>query len=521
MIRWPFRCDPVPDQWRERSHGLRLAVEQWKVLAAVTGEYIERRRSARMVWHYLRSVGLVAVIRKIRSRLAEVARNRKVAAVGVGTVLEVPVGSQWRLGERVLFFAPNHPRGPRRICIDERFAVSISECNLEAINTREEGNLSEPLTQYIGWSVFSGVPVDQAAIRVGLAKFTLWALSFDRESKNHSVGLPIANGPGERIVTSRLRTGKPSAVLFGFGNYAKAIIIPYMRRSLDLRCVHEVDPDQLVALTGSGMALDTSPEPREGENYDAWFIAGFHHTHAPLAVRALCDGSYAVVEKPLATTWEQLSALKSALHESDQGGLFGCFHKRYWRLNDWAQHDLGVASGEPVDMHSIVYEIPLPRLHWYNWPNSGSRIMSNGCHWLDYFLYMNAYCEVSDAGVWRGRGSDLAVFVRLENGATLVMSLSDTGSERLGVRELIELRAGEVTVRITDAMRYESESSVRVIRRTRVNPMDAYRRMYRDICHAIVAGNRGDTIDSLCSTELMLHLEDEIQSYRRGTVLSA
>src|SRR5690606_15981272 len=131
--------------------------------------------------------------------------------------------------------------------------------------------------------------------------------------------------------------------------------------------------------------------------------------------------------------------------------------KRYSKLNEWAFRDLGVRRGDPVDMHCIVYEIPLPRRHWYNWPNSGSRIVSNGCHWLDYFLFTNGYCAVEDAGVWPSRGRDVVIFARLENGATLAMSLTDTGSARLGVREVIELRAGNVTVRIDDGAFYFSE----------------------------------------------------------------
>lgn len=317
----------------------------------------------------------------------------------------------------------------------------------------------------------------------------------------------------ERLEATRPRhPEKPSAVLFGFGNYAKTLIVPYIRRHLDLRCVHELDPDQLRAARRWGVALDTSPEPRETEAYDAWFIAGYHHTHAPLAEKALRTGAYAVVEKPLATTWSQYESLRRVVEALDKRRLFVCFQKRYSKLNEWAFRDLGVRRGDPVDMHCIVYEIPLPRRHWYNWPNSGSRIVSNGCHWLDYFLFMNGYCAVEDAGVWPSRGRDVVIFARLENGATLAMSLTDTGSARLGVREVIELRAGNVTVRIDDGAFYFSESTTRVLRRKRINPMTAYRRMYDAICQRIASGEDGDELETLRSTELMLRLEDELRT---------
>jgi hypothetical protein len=186
-------------------------------------------------------------------------------------------------------------------------------------------------------------------------------------------------------------------------------------------------------------------------------------------------------------------------------------------LHDWARADLGIRSGDRVDMHSMVYEIPLPVLHWYNWPSSGSRLISNGCHWLDYFLFVNDYAPVVERDVRAMRDRDLAVFVGLENGAQLAMSLTETGSQRLGVRDVTDLRAGDVTVRLIDATYYEAESSSRILRRKRVNPMDAYAIMYDSICRRVAAGESGDPAESLRSTDLMLDLEEELRRKRRNS----
>jgi predicted dehydrogenase len=279
--------------------------------------------------------------------------------------------------------------------------------------------------------------------------------------------------------------------------------------------VHEIDPDQLESFASSGAALDTSPWPRRDERYDAWFIAGFHHTHAPLAIQALESGAYAVVEKPLATTNSQYEDIKKALGSVSQKRLFTGFHKRYSRINEWIRKDFGFfQSGDPVDMHCIVYEIPLPRLHWYNWPNSGSRLISNGCHWLDYYLYLNGFAAVVDAGVIALHGSDLSAWVRLDNGSQLVMSLTDSGSHRLGVREIIELRTGNKTARIIDGTYYQAESSDRMLRRRKVNPMESYARMYKTICKCILAKKDGDPSEALLSAKLMLDLEQELKRKR-------
>lgn len=499
------------DCWREPLRGLQISVASWSPLSPADDQFIVRPRNIRMVLGYARQLGPVAVLRKIRSRLAESVRNRKVAAIGAGLVLAAPEGSGWRTGDPVVFFAPNHPeRHPRVVCVDERFAVRLTDLGNGGGREGPVGGLPEELAEYVGWSPFSGVDVDTVKLGRGMTKLMPGAATVE-EVVALAPRSPV--DVKERIEATRPRRAeKPSAVLFGLGNYAKTLIVPYIRRHLDLRCVHELDPDQLHAARRWGVALDTSPEPRETEAYDAWFIAGYHHTHAPLAEKALRTGGYAVVEKPLATTWSQYESLRRVVDALDKRRLFVCFQKRYSKLNEWALQDLGVRRGDPVDMHCIVYEIPLPRRHWYNWPNSGSRIVSNGCHWLDYFLFMNGYCAVEDAGVWPSRGRDVVIFARLENGATLAMSLTDTGSARLGVREVIELRAGNVTVRIDDGAFYFSESTTRVLRRKRINPMTAYRRMYDAICQRIARGEDGDELETLRSTELMLRLEDELRT---------
>lgn len=504
------------EAWRDPERGVRLATCSLVSLNSIEDQYIERPHSLRLVWHYVCRIGPVAVLRKIRSRMTENVRNRKIAAFGVGKVLDKPQDSLLAIGQHVYFFAPNHPEGREQMTVDARFILPVEK--EVGVDRSAVPEVPPELEAYVGWSPFSGVEVMEDAVRQGLGKLAASRLVAQDCSKA---------GESQSIARERFRKGvseakhdRPSAVIFGLGNYAKTQIVPQVRRHLSLACVHEVDPDQLEPAKRWGVDLDTSPLPHGDECYDAWFISGYHHTHAEIAYRALQDNAYAVIEKPLATCWKDFAYLKKAVEGNSYSKLFSCFQKRYSQLNGWARSDLNVVLGEPVDMQAIVFEIPLPRLHWYNWPNSGSRLISNGCHWLDYFLFMNGYSAVEERLVWPSRGSDLMAFARLENGATLSLTLTDTGSSRLGVRDLIDLRAGDRTVRMTDATYYEAESSTRVLRRNRVNPMDAYGRMYESICRKIVRGDAGDDLVSLQSTELMLQLEDDLRE-RRGECLTS
>lgn len=505
-MKSPNRVTPILDSWREPASEVRIAVEAWLVQQPIT-QYVERAPDPQMVWNYLRRIGPVAVLRKIRSRLAERRRNRKVAGIGVGRIVDAPDRSGFKPGQAVTFFAPNHSPDWPRVCIDARLVLPAGEGGAP-LSERSGDRVPDLLQPFIGWTRYSGLPLDAATVGAELRRIAQGIAC----AGPNTIKAANAEVRENSVKAGHGRPGRPTAVLFGLGNYAKTQIIPHIRRQLDLAAIHEIDPDQISAAAGLGTTLDTCPWPRDGDRFDAWFIAGFHHSHASLAVQALKQGAYAIVEKPLVTTREQYAEVIAALTAAGSNRLVTCFHRRYSVLNEWARRDLQVPVGDPVDMHCLVYEIPLPPLHWYNWPNSGSRIVSNGCHWLDYFMFINGFSAVTRRHARRLRNRDFAVTVQLENGANLVMSLTDTGSQRLGVRDVVELRAGQVTVRIVDSMIYDSESTSRVLQRHRINPLDAFGRMYGDICRRVVKQEGGDSTASLASTVLMLDLEDELRA---------
>ncbi len=506
-----------PDAWLDPLSGVRIRVTGWKPLCAVEDQYIERPRSLRLLWAYLRHVGPVTVVRKVLSRRAERVRNRKVVAVGAGIVLATGRKGAFRSGDRVVFLAPNHPQAPIRNLIvnDYRFVRPLTW--LQQVMSDPGAQLADPeesVEPWKGWVPFSGVPTDEASIDETFQALAPCLRRLAANPREESVAAVSNSDAGitERIEGESSPESGVTAVIFGLGNYAKTQIVPIVKREMGLTCIHEIDPDQFVTASMKRTSLDSSPLPRADEHYDAWFISGYHHTHAPLAIEALERGAYAVVEKPVATTSGDFERLVAVLQESKESRLFTCFQKRYSKLHEWACVDLGCGRGEPVDMIASIFEIPLPRAHWYNWPVSGSRMISNGCHWLDYFMCVNGYAEVANAEIEPMRGGDLLAVVRLENDARLALYLTDTGSARLGVRELIELRHGHTTARIIDARSYEAENTSRQLRCRNVNPVAAYNRMYREICRRIRAGESGDSRESLRSTALMLRLEEQLRS---------
>ena len=304
-------------------------------------------------------------------------------------------------------------------------------------------------------------------------------------------------------------TGRKKAVLFGFGNYARTIAIPYLEPYISLQKVHEIDPALLI---GCKMKASTNPLPDDGdEKYPVWMIAGFHHTHAELAIKALQNGIIPVIEKPTATSIEHLSCFEK-LAATASIPFYQCFQKRYQVFNQYAVEDLNLKQHDPVNYKALVYEIPLHAQHWYNWPVSGSRIISNGCHWIDHFMFLNQYAPVDKADAKYLSKEEILITIKLENGANGIISISDIGSSRIGMREHIELAVKGRACTITDAMYYRSESDFGILRKTKTDKLHNLRLMYDAIGKSIASNGKGDDLNSLRSSFLAIELNKQLSN---------
>ncbi len=515
----------IEDRWQDHfldetltPGRVRIQVYLWKNLERLEGLYFVRPRQVSLIWNYWKEVGWKNVLRKIRSRLGERYRNEKYFSLGLGQVLEVGEKGKFRPGDWVCFIAPSHPRCMERVVLPEALVSLCKETvkrnpgdgELHYYGPAGEKSASEVWWEMLrGWSPESGFPLP-ADLRPFFEKVRQVVANLGKPEKILPLG---TTSPIREFVLPKMKTKsgdqRLSGCLLGYGNYAKTTILPNIREDVRLERIHEIDPTQIpLSAAMKGIGYDTAPFIRPEEKYQVYFISGFHHTHAPLAMEALRQGAFAVVEKPLVTHRQQLEELVKVM-EAASGKLFTCYQRRYLPFNEMTRRDLAVQGNGPIHYHCIVYEVPLPPLHWYRWPNSRSRLLSNGCHWIDHFLFLNHYVEPVRFNLDVAANGSLNVSIELQNGAYFTMLLTDQGSERIGMSDYVELRAANRTVRIVRGAYYEAESSTNILRKARINKLSVYQIMYRTIVRRIRSGEPGDSLPQITVlNRLLLDLED-------------
>ena len=500
----------------------RIKVLAFKNIKKLEGVYFVREKSLKTLYNYFKKFGLKAVARKATSRLQEKWRNEKYLSFGIGKILETDNKAKFKKGELVGFIAPLFPKALERIVLKEELIFKVEKKDFPflkdtsffylALQKENSAILKDKFLATIqAWSPYSGIDLKNCSENLTLLKNKARA---ELESTNWQKSREFFFEKDTEIrekTSPKLKKSYPhSAVLFGYGHYAKTNIIPNIK-PIKLVSIHEIDPLQMNLK--KPCQWDTSPYPREEEKYNVFFIAGFHHTHAEIATFALTQDAYAVIEKPVATEMRQLEKLLSAMRKS-KGEIFSAFHKRYSPLNKYIQKDLKKDQNTPISYYAIVYEVPQPPFHWYRWPNSKSEITANGCHWIDHFLFLNNFSEPRNYGV--SVSSDFSTFnawIELKNRAFFTMTLTNKGSEYIGVQDYVELRTKDKTIKIIDDSIYEAQDKKGIIRKAKINKMKNYQAMYRTITKKIINQEKGDSIKSTeISTRLILELEEKLKA---------
>ena len=173
-------------------------------------------------------------------------------------------------------------------------------------------------------------------------------------------------------------------------------------------------------------------------------IATRNDLHAKITVEALAAGKEVFVEKPLATTMDELLAVKAA-YEKYGGRIMVGFNRRY---SPYAKRmkKFFMNRTTPLMMHYRVNSGTIPADHWvHDNEQGGGMLISEVCHFIDFLQYMvssrplSVYAEAPKSEASNlNRLDNIQITISFEDGSIGTVSYSTSGNSGYS-KELIEL----------------------------------------------------------------------------------
>jgi predicted dehydrogenase/threonine dehydrogenase-like Zn-dependent dehydrogenase len=256
------------------------------------------------------------------------------------------------------------------------------------------------------------------------------------------------NGSVERRLSIRAPSSRPARRpvvrlgVIGAGNYAASMLLPHLRDRTDVRLVEVATATGLSAVNaqrrfGFERCTTDHRELLADEAVDAVVIATRHHAHAAMVCEALRAGKAVFVEKPLAVEPDQLQAILTAVSESGNDRLMVGFNRRFAPLLVALKCDFGVRTG-PLQVRYDVNAGPLEVGSWYAQPEEGSRLVGEGCHFVDTISWWLDRNPVAVFAAATGDPDDTASTLLYADGSVATIAYQTRGDSR-APKELLQV----------------------------------------------------------------------------------
>ncbi len=247
-------------------------------------------------------------------------------------------------------------------------------------------------------------------------------------------------------------TGRGTGFI-GFGNYAKSVLLPALKKAGNERLTTVVTSTGLSAHDAAerqGFAqAATDPQAILGDaDTDCVFVATRHDSHARLTVEALKAGKHVFVEKPLALTLDQLAEVQAAATAAP-GVLTVGFNRRFAPMMVEAKAVLANRGG-PIAMHYRINAGHVPGDSWLHGSEGGGRIAGEACHFVDALAFLAGGPPVAiESFRPDGVGDTVSAVLRFADGSTGTILYSSLGDSSLP-KEYLEIFAGGLVIRLDD-----------------------------------------------------------------------
>jgi predicted dehydrogenase len=294
------------------------------------------------------------------------------------------------------------------------------------------------------------------------------------------VGLLFRYSPNGSL-QRRLSTSAPSSRpvprpvvhlgVIGAGNYATSMLLPHLQNRSDVRLIEVATATGLSATNAQRrFGFERCSTDYRGllddEAVDAVVIATRHHAHAAMVCEALRAGKAVFVEKPLAVDSDQMQAILAAVGDSGNDRLMVGFNRRFAPLLVDLKGDFGARRG-PMQ---VRYDVNAGRLEagsWYAQPEEGSRLVGEGCHFIDTVSWWLDQDPVAVFAAATGDPDDTASTLLYPDGSVATIAYQ-TGGDSRAPKELLQVTGDRQLARLHNFQRSELwRSGHRQVRRSR------------------------------------------------------
>ena len=250
----------------------------------------------------------------------------------------------------------------------------------------------------------------------------------------------------------------PGVALIGCGQFGFSTIAYFLGAKARIVVCYDTDASAAMSLArryGVEKVASSSDELFASPAVEVVYIASNHASHAEYGVTALRAGKRVYVEKPIAVSHAQLSALCST-YRICRGSVFAGYNRPFSRAIRDIRSRLSSPEG-PLTLGCFVSGHRLPVDHWYRRPEEGTRVCGNVGHWLDLAVHILSWRHIPDRWkislAWsdgQSRDDDLAVTLVSEAGDLVSIVLTARSEPFEGINETINLQWVDVIAKIDD-----------------------------------------------------------------------
>jgi polar amino acid transport system substrate-binding protein len=258
-------------------------------------------------------------------------------------------------------------------------------------------------------------------------------------------------GPIERSIRrapAPARSDGNRIAFIGFGNYAKGVLLPALKKASNVALTTVVTSTGVSAGHAgekNGFAvIATDPAAALSDpDTDTVIVATRHDTHASLTASALRAGKHVFCEKPLAMDAEGLADVLAAADEAS-GVLTVGFNRRCAPLLIEAKKALEPRSG-PLVMLYRINAGAIPGDSWIQRDEGGGRIVGEVCHFVDALTFLSGSLPIEAQAVTaRDHADAVSILIRFADGSTGTIVYSSLGDQGVPKEYLEAFAAGRV-----------------------------------------------------------------------------